>query len=64
MFQLQPLNDEERDLLESPPDSHRLTLDGHCALAADRDQVVLYDIEGGGLRYVDPTNLDPRGWVS
>jgi hypothetical protein len=57
------LNSEERDILEAPPPSHRLTLDGHCALAADRGQVVLYDVEGAGLRYVDPSNLDPRAWI-
>jgi hypothetical protein len=64
MFQLQRLNEDERDLLESPPDSHHLTLDGHCALAASHGHVVVYDLEGAGLSHVDPAELQPAWWVS
>lgn len=57
------LNTDEENLLDAPPPSHRLTLDGHCALAGARGQVVVYDLEGQGLRHVDPASLDPRGWL-
>jgi hypothetical protein len=63
-YQQRDLNTEEQALLDAPPPSHRITLDGHCALAAARGQVVLYDIEGTGLRHVDLADLDPRGWTT
>jgi hypothetical protein len=41
----------------------RLTLDGHCALAAAHGRVVLYDVEGIGLRHVDLADLAPEAWI-
>lgn len=58
------LNADEQALLESPPSSHRITLDGHCALAGARDQVVVVDVEAGEVHRVDLADIDPMGWVS
>jgi hypothetical protein len=57
------LTDEDREALESPPNSHRLTLDGHCALAGP-GRAVIYDLDGRGFVYQDLADLDPLGWVS
>ncbi len=59
-----PLNEGEIATLEAPPDSHRLTLDGWSRIAALRGHVALYDVEGEGMRTVDPAELHALGWVS
>lgn len=64
MFQLRPLTEGEQEALDNAPDSHRRTLDGWCATAALRGHVVVYDLEGVGLRTVDPADLGAIGWVS
>jgi hypothetical protein len=67
MADMRHLSTHEESLLDSPPDSHRITLDGHCALAGARGQVVHFDPQSGAIERVfeeDLALLPPQGWVS